>query len=143
MRCSGYRLPTEAEWEYAARAGSGDAFPSATIDTCMSGDDEANRVAWYKNNSDGLTHVVGQLSSNAWGLYDMHGNVSEWVGDWYDADLGMEDVMDPTGPARGTEKVFRGGDWYHNTSHARSAHRERIRPDKRLSFVGFRCVVTL
>jgi formylglycine-generating enzyme required for sulfatase activity len=141
VSCGGYRLPTEAEWEYAARAGVAQAFSRGPVRSCMTSDDTAGRVAWYKSNSTGMTHPVAQKLDNPWGLYDMHGNVSEWVGDWYDADLGAEDVTDPAGPLRGTEKVFRGGDWYHNASHARSAHRERIRPEKRLSYLGFRCVV--
>jgi formylglycine-generating enzyme required for sulfatase activity len=143
VSCSGYRLPTEVEWEHAARAASSAAFSRGPIESCMTEDTVASRVGWYKVNSGGLTHPVGQKLANRLGLYDMHGNVSEWVGDWYAADTGADAAVDPVGPPKGTEKVLRGGDWYHNASHARSAHRERIRPDKRLSYVGFRCVRTL
>jgi len=108
-----YRLPTEAEWEYAARAGT-------TGDYCF-GDDvtELALYAWYEDNARGTTHPVGQLRPNAWELYDMHGNVWEWVQDWYGsqeyarrAARGTA-VVDPAGPAAGSDRVDRGGSWLH------------------------------
>ena len=94
-----YRLPTEAEWEYAARAGTaGDRYGSV------------DAVAWYGNNSESRTHEVGRKTPNAWGLYDMLGNVNEWVQDWYGAYPGGS-VTDPRGPGSGSSRVDRGGSW--------------------------------
>jgi formylglycine-generating enzyme required for sulfatase activity len=114
-----YRLPTEAEWEYAARAGS--------TSTYSFGDDaEAlRRYAWYGEDYDsGSTHPVGQKEPNGWGLYDMHGNVSEWVQDWrgenyYSGSPGT----DPRGPSSGSHRVNRGGGWSDDARHCRSASR--------------------
>lgn len=94
-----YRLPTEAEWEYAARAGTKGAYAGSL-----------SALAWYDQNSGEQTHPVGQKQPNAWGLYDMHGNVWEWVQDWYDFKLGTGDtVVDPVGPSEGQGRVLRGG----------------------------------
>jgi formylglycine-generating enzyme required for sulfatase activity len=140
--CAGYRLPTEAEWEHAARAGSTSALPSGAIASCMTTDAATDKIAWYKVNSGGLTHAVAKKSPNAWGLFDMAGNVYEWTHDWYAADLGAAAVVDPAGPASGKERVFRGGAFYFNAEHARSANRERFDPAKRFTFVGFRCALS-
>ena len=133
-----YRLPTEAEWEYAARAGATGAY-------CF-GDDvtQLAQYAWYEDNARGTTHPVGQLQPNAWGLYDMHGNVWEWVQDWYDnqeyarrAATGTA-VVDPAGPAAGSHRVFRGGSWGNTTRNCRSADRGGYAPGVRGGTLGFR-----
>jgi formylglycine-generating enzyme required for sulfatase activity len=139
--CSGYRLPTEAEWELIARAGSGSATPGGAILSCMAGDEVASSIGWYKSNSEGLTHPVGSRAPNAWGVYDMSGNAYEWTADWYAPTLAGG--KDPTGPESGTLRVLRGGSWYHNAHHLRSAKRMGVPPERRLSYAGFRCVRTL
>jgi formylglycine-generating enzyme required for sulfatase activity len=129
-----YRLPTEAEWEYAARARSEKAFSF--------GDDESklNEYAWYWDNSEVKTHPVGQKKSNAWGLYDIHGNVWEWVeDDWHDNYDGAPNdgrawVSDP----RGAYRVLRGGGWLNGARRCRSADRGIGRPGDRYNLVGFR-----
>ena len=128
-----YRLPTEAEWEYACRAGS-------TTEYCFG--DEERRLgdyAWFRNNSGRETHDVGQKAPNAWGLHDMHGNVWEWCQDWkasYPADA----QTDPTGPASGAARVLRGGTWYTLARRCRSAYRDSAAPDQRNRDVGCRVV---
>ena len=127
-RC--YRLPTEAEWEYAARAGTtGD----------YAGDLDA--MAWYVGNSGRKTHPVRQKRPNAWGLYDMHGNVREWVSDRY-AGYPSGTVTDPTGPETGSSRVIRGGGWFYAARIARSANRADGTPAGRGLYVGFRLVRT-
>ena len=140
--CEGYRLPTEAEWEYAARAGTTGAFYNGGITSCMTTDGNAGRIAWYKVNSSGGPHTVKSKDANPWGLYDLSGNVYEWTNDWYQQDLGSAASTDPVGPQSGSERVMRGGAWYYNAHHARSANRERFKPAKRFTFVGFRCAQT-
>ena len=137
--CVGFRLPTEAEWEYAARAGTTTPFHGGAISSCMTTDATAGATGWYKVNSSGTTHPVGKKQKNAWGLHDMVGNVYEWTNDWYESTRSGK-TADPAGPASGTEKIFRGGAWYYNAEHARSANRERFAPTKPFTFVGFRCV---
>jgi formylglycine-generating enzyme required for sulfatase activity len=132
----GYRLPTEAEWEYACRAGSTTSYSF--------GDDAARlaEYAWFDGNSDGKTHPVGQKRPNAWGLFDMHGNVTEWCWDrggdksnYYANSPGA----DPLGPLRGAGRIFRGGPgWKADPRGCRSAVRDGDPPDVRGSGLGFR-----
>jgi formylglycine-generating enzyme required for sulfatase activity len=115
-----YRLPTEAQWEYACRAGT------TTRWSC--GDDE-NRLrdyAWTVENSGHQTHPVGQKMPNPWGLYDMHGNVFEWCQDWFDEGYyWISPLADPTGPATGSRRVCRGSDWAYIAKLARSGRRDK------------------
>lgn len=129
-----YRLPTEAEWEYAARAGTTGDF---------GGTGSLEDMGWFKENSDGLTHAVGMKTPNEWGLFDMHGNVWEWTHDWYDERYyGRSPTRDPTGPAEGKYRVMRGGSWGFRASDAQSARRVRDTPLRRSSNVGFRLART-
>jgi len=126
-----YRLPTEAEWEYAARAGSTTRF-------CFGNDNgQLGQYAWYDNNSGSKPHSVAQKKPNAWGLYDMHGNVWEWVQDWY-GNYPSGSVTDPTGPSSGSSRVFRGGSWNAGAGDCRSAYRYRSTPGGRSNYLGFR-----
>jgi len=130
------RLPTEAEWEYACRAG--------TTSTYHSGDTEADlaRVGWYYANSTNTTHPVGQKEPNAFGLYDMHGNVWQWCQDWYGENYyGKSEAENPQGPAQGAYRVLRGGSWYRHPLFCRSANRYRYYPVNRYIIIGFRVVV--
>jgi formylglycine-generating enzyme required for sulfatase activity len=130
-----YRLPTEAEWEYAARAGTTTAY-SFGDDTRQVGD-----YAWYKLNAGGTTHPVGQKHPNAWGLYDMAGNVSEWIQDWY-GDYTAAATTDPQGPSSGSHRVIRGGNWSFEAGYCRSADRGISVPNARLMYLGFRLLRT-
>jgi len=126
-------LPTEAQWEYACRAG--------TTTRYNFGDNAAvlGEYAWLKDNSGGKTHPVGRKRPNAWGLHDMHGNVSEWCNDWYAADYyGQSPPADPPGPAAGSGRVQRGGCWDVSPSQCRSAYRSRSAPARRYDGSGFR-----
>lgn len=131
-----YRLPTEAEWEYACRAGS-------TTDFYF-GDNakELHRHAWYIVNADGKPHPVGQLKPNAWGLYDMIGNACEWCADWIDHSYyKVSPRQDPQGPSTGAGRVFRGGSWQHaHPVDLTSAAREADVAESRSSLIGFRVV---
>ena len=121
-----YRLPTEAEWEYAARAGTAGARYG-----------ELGTIAWYNGKSGNQTHPVKQKTANAWGLHDMIGNVWEWCSDWY-GDYPTGSVTDPTGPGSGSNRVFRGGSWVNVARFARSARRFRGDPGYRNFSLGFR-----
>jgi formylglycine-generating enzyme required for sulfatase activity len=150
-----YRLPTEAEWEYAARAGMPTKFPF-----------EIGRTAdhaWYWNNANRETHPVGEKQPNPWGLHDMHGNVWEWVSDWYGEGYYASSITsspgvvvkpkeilsgpkivisDPKGAVEGTGRVLRGGSWGNDLRYLRSAHRNAYPPDYRNANTGFRLVVS-
>ena len=128
-----YRLPTEAQWEYACRAGS------STRHRFGGDDGSLGEYTWYYVNSDGKTHAVGEKKPNAWGLYDMHGNVREWCADWHAADYyAGSPSIDPTGPTSGLFRVDRGGSWNYVLMGCRSAVRRGCLPDFRSRNLGFR-----
>jgi formylglycine-generating enzyme required for sulfatase activity len=130
-----YRLPTEAQWEYACRAGTTTKFSF--------GDDESDfaEYGWYIMNSGRTTHPVGSKKPNAWGLYDMHGNVWEWCQDWAKR-YPDRALTDPTGADRGPYRVGRGGGWADVTGSCRSATRGRNKPSHRISGYGFRVALS-
>jgi formylglycine-generating enzyme required for sulfatase activity len=129
-----YRLPTEAEWEYACRGTTGDY--AGTLEN----------MAWYADNSGKRTHPAGQKQANAFGLHDMQGNVWEWCRDWYDANYyASSPATDPQGPGSGQYLVVRGGSWNDDASFLRSAHRYQVTPDLRYVIragFGFRVVAS-
>jgi formylglycine-generating enzyme required for sulfatase activity len=133
-----YRLPTEAEWEYACRAGTTTRFSF--------GDDpqgtEVGKYAWYDGNSGRQTHPVGTKLPNPWGLYDMHGNVFEWCQAWYSDSLPGGSVTDPQGASSGTSRALRGGSWSYSARYCRSACRvgywNRLWPVVHYRCLGFR-----
>ncbi len=130
-----YRLPTEAEWEYSCRAGSSTRY-------CFGDDeDQLSEYAWYEKNSERKTHPVGEKKFNAWGLYDMHGNVWEWSQDWY-GDYPTDSVTDPTGPRTGSDRVYRGGSWSDSAGYCRSANRCYDSPGFRRYDLGFRLALS-
>jgi formylglycine-generating enzyme required for sulfatase activity len=126
---AGLRLPTEAEWEYTARAGTTGSRYGILLD-----------IAWYQGNSEGKLHPVRGKQPNAWGLYDMLGNVWEWVADWYEEKYyGRSPATDPAGPASGQSRVRRGGSWDGAPKWVRASVRSRYEPEKRRHLIGFRC----
>jgi formylglycine-generating enzyme required for sulfatase activity len=129
-----YRLPTEAEWEYSARAGSKTKY--------YWGETINDEYLWYDRNSGNATHPVGKKKPNAWGLYDMSGNVWEWVGDWYgDEDYKNVIGIDPKSPKSGIFRVLRGGSLNYNAGRSRLSYRFNNDPDVRRNFYGFRLVL--
>ncbi|MDG2390934.1 MAG: formylglycine-generating enzyme family protein, partial [Planctomycetaceae bacterium] len=126
-----YRLPTEAEWEYACRAGT------TTVYSFGDSESDLGDYAWYNKNSGNTTHPVGGRKPNAWGLYDMHGNVWEWCQDRY-GDLPSGSVTDPLGASSGSGRVYRGGSWSNFSGICRSAFRIRFTPVNRNLTSGFR-----
>lgn len=131
-----YRLPTEAEWEYAARSGGKREKYAGT-------NDNPDNYAWYDSNSGKKTHPVGQKRPNSLGLYDMSGNVWEWVSDWYDGNYYKNSPRNnPQGPSTGSARVLRGGGWYNFPQVVRAASRGRYNPSGRGNDVGFRLLRT-
>ena len=142
---TGLRLPSEAEWEYACRGGTTTAFhsmpgyPNGTNDDSLLGN-----IAWYSDNSGNQPHAVGGKAANAFGMYDMSGNVLEWCNDWY-GDYSASNATDPAGPSvgqYGTYRVLRGGSWYIGSSNCRSSNRHNLDPDNRYFNFGFRVART-
>ena len=145
FQAAGYRLPTEAEWEYAARAGTKSAYSFGDNPA------ELGRYAWFKENSTRGTHPVGQKPPNAWGLYDMGGNVWKWCNDFYKEDSYRDGPdHDPRGPSAGENRVVRGGCWNSRPDECRSAYRNYEMPaftdvcfaKEVHGAIGFRCVRT-
>lgn len=131
-----YRFPTEAEWEYAARAG--------TTTEYYWGDEMDNDYVWYYGTSDFQTHPVGTRKANGFGLFDMLGNVWEWTSDWFNGKYYQNSPrINPTGPENGKFRVRRGGSSANLTSHVRSATRYRGKIDKRHHILGFRAARTI
>jgi formylglycine-generating enzyme required for sulfatase activity len=137
-----YSLPTEAQWEYAARAGSTTAFYNGGITNEHGYDPNLDAIGWYVYNSSSETHPVAGKAPNAWGLYDMSGNVYEWCSDWF-GDYSSGSVTDPTGPSSGTFRVFRGGSWTSYARFCRSAERWYSIPQEHGDdYLGFRLVLS-
>jgi hypothetical protein len=133
-----YRLPTEAQWEYSCRAGSRTKFSFGNDDQQMPD------YGWFAINANNQVQPVGQKKPNAWGLYDMHGNVFEWTADYYAEDYYQNSPkVDPAGPATGGARILRGGAWYYGVIDGRSAYRRRVHgPDHRHPTIGFRVALT-
>ncbi|MCL2293531.1 MAG: formylglycine-generating enzyme family protein [Spirochaetes bacterium] len=130
---NGYRLPTEAEWEFAARGGN------TPGNFTFSGSDNPDDVAWHNANSDGRTREVGRLAPNGLGIYDMSGNVCEWVWDWF-GEYTADAKTNPHGPNAGSARVMRSGSWDDDAEYLRSANRSGNLPWSRFNSLGFRLV---
>ena len=129
-----YRLPTEAEWEYACRAGTSGQYNTGDADAAMA------VAGWYADNSNGQTHSVAMKLPNAWGLFDMHGNVWQWCSDIY-GDYADGPAVDPQGAKTGKRRVCRGGSWDTSAVECRSAARNDRKPDGHDAICGFRVVM--
>jgi formylglycine-generating enzyme len=143
--CAGYRVPTEAEWEYACRGGTTSAYYNGSESSCDGWDGNASNIGWYSANSGSVLHLARLKEPNAWGLYDMPGSVWEWVHDWYEEDLGSSPAVDPvggTGPTLG--RMLRGGSVETPAQVLRSGSRwNYVMPENQLRLHGFRCVRTV
>jgi len=135
FNANGYRLPTEAEWEYACRAGSTTLYSSGSALA------DLERCAWFSGNADARTHDRGKREANSFGLYDMHGNVFEWCWDWYRPDYYSQSVNNnPKGPDSGTQKVCRGGSYFVWQYGCRSSFRSMLEPEFPGPDIGIRLV---
>jgi formylglycine-generating enzyme required for sulfatase activity len=141
QNANGYRLPTEAEWEYACRAGT--TTPFSTGNNITTSQANYNGNSPYNNYAKGTyrekTTVVGSFSPNPWGLYDMHGNVWEWCWDLYGSYVSWS-LTNPSGPVSGTSRVLRGGSWFGSSRLLRSAYRIDVNPSFKYYYIGFRLV---
>ncbi|WP_162523819.1 SUMF1/EgtB/PvdO family nonheme iron enzyme [Flavobacterium sp. LMO8] len=137
FNANGYRLPTEAEWEFAAKGGKNSKSYN------FSGSNNLDEVAWHKGNSKKTPHTVGTKNHNEIGIYDMSGNVWEWCWDWYNKDFyKMEKGNNPHGPEMGDRRTVRGGSWDSQPNYVRPANRISTEPNKTHEFYGFRIVKT-
>ena len=136
MFCKPIRLPTEAEWEYACRAGSTSEYWSGN------GEDALTKVGWFHGNSGSETHTVGKLAANPWGLHDVHGNVWEWCQDGY-GPLTVDDQTDPKVQSSNSARVVRGGSWSYYPTNCLAAYRFRIAPGDRRGNFGLRVCFSL
>ncbi|WP_028550729.1 formylglycine-generating enzyme family protein [Paenibacillus sp. UNC451MF] len=134
---SKFTMPTEARWEFAARAGTSTRWDFGNDESIL-GD-----YAWFQDNANAATHPVGQKKPNAWGLYDMYGNVQEWCNDWYATPYPKGDVSDPQGPNSGDSRVLRGGAWGDDPSMVRSAYRNASGTDAKTPGIGVRVVMVI
>lgn len=133
-----YRLPTEAEWEYASRAGTRTKYGTGNSKS------DLMKTGWYYSNSDNVTHPVGQKAPNDWGLYDMHGNVWEWCSDWFDEyNVSKAVSIDPQGSPKGWARILRSGAYCNNTDDVRSAARHWNEPKAPMSSCGLRVVIDI
>jgi formylglycine-generating enzyme required for sulfatase activity len=141
--CPGYRLPTDAEWECAYRAGTTSDLYNGAISTCNGADPNADQIGWYDKNSGDRLHPVGQKKPNAHGLYDMAGNIREWCHDGYSMDLGTAPQTNPMGPETASARVWRSGSFVGIVRGLRAAFRTLSTPDFRCVYQGFRCARSL
>jgi len=139
--CPGFRLPTDAEWEYAYRAKTTTALYNGAVTNCKT-DVNGTKIAWYTDNAGGTPHGVAGLTPNAWGLHDMAGNVFEWCHDWYVTNLGSGADTDPWGGLSGSFHVLRGGAWGYPSEALRAAYRSPNATGVKAQFTGLRCVRT-
>jgi len=141
VECPGYRLPTEAEWEYAARATTTAATYAGDLDAghllCEQPNPALDGIAWFCGNAQGWPHPVGEKDPNSWGLHDMLGNIWEWCGDWY-GDYPAAPPADYVGPPEGSNRVLRGGAWGYLAQYVRAAYRRSYGPGERSVYFGFR-----